>query len=58
MNLIYVRKVGYGVRRVEDLFGSLALERGSSIGQSMKSSGADEDLMLLRSILDKVLDTH
>jgi hypothetical protein len=43
---------------VEDLFGSLALERGSSIGQSMKSSGADEDLMLLRSILDKVLDTH
>lgn len=56
MNLIYIRKVGYGVRRTEDIFKTNALE--SSCESSIESSKACEsnDVEFLQNILYKVIN--
>lgn len=54
MNLVYIRKVGYGVRRVEDLFGPRAEEMPAANNGSTK--GTEDELVLLQALLDKVLE--
>lgn len=56
MNLIYIRKVGYGVRRTEDIFKTNTLE--SSCESSIESSKACEsnDVEFLQNILYKVIN--
>ena len=56
MNLIYIRKVGYGVRRTEDIFKTNTL--GSSCESSIESSKACEsnDVEFLQNILYKVIN--
>ena len=65
MNLIYIRKVGYGVRKVEDMYGpcgALNLETmntGSSGYESVKMRpGRDQELAMLKNLLDQVLENR
>ena len=65
MNLIYIRKVGYGVRKVEDMYGpcgALNLETmntGSSGYESVKMRpGCDQELAMLKNLLDQVLENR
>ena len=58
MNLIYVRKVGYGVRRVEDLFGSKVEGEAPAVSSAEACTKSQDELLVLKSLLDKVLENH
>ena len=56
MNLIYVRKVGYGVRRIEDIGMGVPVEsnyENSYISQG--TSGNDEDMQMLQNLLEQII---
>ncbi|MCQ4635141.1 aldehyde dehydrogenase family protein [Anaerovorax odorimutans] len=56
MNLIYIRKVGYGVRRIEDI--GLGIPEGSknkAAAQTATGTGNDESLQVLQKILEEAL---
>jgi acetaldehyde dehydrogenase (acetylating) len=57
MNLIYVRKVGYGVRKVEEI-GSGVLTEGktSRLDTAKTSDYSPEDLQMLQHILKKAIE--
>ena len=58
MNLIYVRKVGYGVRRMEDLFGPRPVEEASAVSSAGSCTKSQDELLVLKNLLDKVLENH
>ncbi len=51
MNLVYIRKVGYGVRTVEDLFGPQAV---GTVPGSSDAMGGQEGMQLLQNLLELV----
>lgn len=58
MNLIYIRKVGYGVRRIEDI--GMGIPEGSQAAAGADTAcrtHKDEDLQLLQQILEKALES-
>ena len=68
MNLVYIRKVGYGVRKAEDLFGAcgaLAVApavspqpSGNEVNTETEHVECAKELELLKNLLDQVLETH
>lgn len=59
MNLIYIRKVGYGVRRLEDMFGLRNVEKMPAVSKTAGAGTRSEDeLLMLRNLLDKVLENR
>ena len=54
MNLIYVRKVGYGVRRLEDLYDRSAL--GDAPAAAAPATGKEDELLVLKKLLDQMLE--
>ena len=57
MNLIYIRKVGYGVRRMEDLFGSNTNECAPAV-PAANAGSSNADVQLLKSLLDKMMESR
>ncbi|MGH4120557.1 aldehyde dehydrogenase family protein [Clostridium sp.] len=56
MNLIYIRKVGYGVRNIEDIIHGVYAEGKTPLPTVQKRSGYNsEDLEILKNILKKAL---
>ncbi len=56
MNLIYIRKVGYGVRKPEEMTSGVAQEEQSSAGETTSSPAYKlEDLQMLQQILQNVM---
>ena len=63
MNLVYIRKVGYGVRTVEDMFtfcnnGSAAKQNEQPSAAAAEHADCTEELDKLRDLLDHILETH
>ncbi|MGJ7919626.1 aldehyde dehydrogenase family protein [Neobacillus sp. LXY-4] len=59
MNLIYIRKVGYGVRKAEDITNGKLIEEVHSIGDKNQSTEYRlEDIEMLKQILIKAIDSH
>lgn len=56
MNLIYIRKVGYGVRRTEDIFKTNALESSCESGIESSKACESNDVEFLQNILYKVIN--
>lgn len=57
MNLIYTRKVGYGVRKTEDIVkGVLAEESSLYSAQAQKEAQDSENMQMLHSILKKAIE--
>lgn len=56
-NLIYIRKVGYGVRNIEDVI-SLAANKNSKITSNKNYSEGINSLELMEIILKKLLDNN
>lgn len=57
MNLIYVRKVGYGVRKIEEIVnGVLAEENNSSCVTTHKEENDSENIQMLHSLLKKAIE--
>ena len=62
MNLVYIRKVGYGVRTVEDMF-TFCKNESADVKQNEQAGAAEhsdcaEELDKLRDLLDHILETH
>jgi acetaldehyde dehydrogenase (acetylating) len=56
MNLIYIRKVGYGVRKAEEIANGVLAEKPSSTGDtSLSPTYKLEDLQMLQQILKNVI---
>ncbi len=56
MNLIYIRKVGYGVRNIEDIIHGVNTEEKNPLPDAQKLSAYNsEELQMLQDILKKVL---
>jgi acetaldehyde dehydrogenase (acetylating) len=56
MNLIYVRKVGYGVRSIDDIIHGVHTDKKTPLPDAQKLSGYNsEDLQMLQNILKKAL---
>ncbi|MBZ9622726.1 aldehyde dehydrogenase family protein [Clostridium sp. FP2] len=56
MNLIYIRKVGYGVRNIEDIIdGMITVEKTPPQGIAKQSEYNSEDIEKLQNILKKAL---
>jgi len=54
MNLIYVRKVGYGVRKTEEI--RILTEEKSSICQAVKAEEFNqENIQMLQRVLESVI---
>lgn len=54
MNLIYVRKVGYGVRQIKDI--GMGILGGDQPAQAEKTKDSDSDsLYMLQQILEQAL---
>ena len=67
MNLVYIRKVGYGVRKAEDLFGpdctfgtpAVQTQAPEPVGSAAKPHpGCEQELNLLKNLLDQVLENR
>ena len=64
MNLIYIRKVGYGVRQVEDMYGPCGALNLETMDPKPKYEevktrpGCDEELTMLKNLLDQVLENR
>ena len=64
MNLIYIRKVGYGVRQVEDMYGPCGALNLETLDPKPKYEevktrpGCDEELTMLKNLLDQVLENR
>ena len=68
MNLVYIRKVGYGVRKAEDLFGACGAlaaapavspqPSGNEVNTETEHVECAKELELLKNLLDQVLETH
>lgn len=57
MNLIYIRKVGYGVRKTEEIINGMLLEENHSIGgNNQPTEYSLEDIEMLKQILRKAID--
>jgi acetaldehyde dehydrogenase (acetylating) len=57
MNLIYVRKVGYGVRKTEEIIsGALAEEATSMCGSAQQEAYSPENIEMLQRILQKAIE--
>lgn len=57
MNLIYVRKVGYGVRKIENIFKNTCIRENKFMNYLDESNGNSIDsAQLLQEVLKKVLD--
>lgn len=57
MNLIYVRKVGYGVRKIEEIAKVVLPEEKSSMsGMAKKSEHCSDEVQMLHNILKKVIE--
>jgi len=57
MNLIYVRKVGYGVRKTEDIFKTSRVEETLSVNSIEDPKVCEPDnIEFLQSILKKVIE--
>ena len=63
-NLIYIRKVGYGVRQVEDMYGPCGALNLETLDPKPKYEevktrpGCDEELTMLKNLLDQVLENR
>ena len=58
MNLIYIRKVGFGVRRIEDI--GMGVPEGRQLqteGKAAAAADGDESLQMLQQILEKALES-
>jgi acetaldehyde dehydrogenase (acetylating) len=56
MNLIYIRKVGYGVRKIEDIIGGMHAEEKTPLPNAKeRSEYHSEDIQMLQEILRKAL---
>lgn len=56
MNLIYVRKVGYGVRKLEDIGSGILTEEKTNLGGIVNQEEyCSEDIQMLHDILKKVV---
>ncbi|MBR4411916.1 MAG: aldehyde dehydrogenase family protein [Firmicutes bacterium] len=53
MNLIYVRKVGYGVRRIEDI--GMGVPEGNNFVPVNNTSSNSEDMQMLQQLLEQIL---
>ena len=53
MNLIYIRKVGYGVRRIEDI--GMGVPEGNISGAVTNNSNNSEDMQMLQQLLEQIL---
>ncbi len=59
MNLVYIRKVGYGVRKVEDLFGPRTTECAPAVSKTKGTiTGSNEELLMLKELLGKVFENR
>ena len=57
MNLIYIRKIGYGVRNIEDIInGMLTEEKTPMRGMVKQLEYNPEDIQMLQDILKKILE--
>jgi hypothetical protein len=56
MNLIYIRKVGYGVRRIEDIgMGTPEGNLNSYVNDNAISSENNENMQMLQQLLEQIL---
>lgn len=53
MNLIYIRKVGYGVRRIEDI--GMGIPEGSSVSEQPYEDNSSENMQMLQQLLEQIL---
>jgi len=53
MNLIYIRKVGYGVRRIEDI--GMGVPEGNDHMAQVKPADNKEDMQMLQELLEQIL---
>lgn len=53
MNLIYVRKVGYGVRRIEDI--GMGVPEGNDYAAAVNTSNSSEETQMLQQLLEQIL---
>ena len=53
MNLIYIRKVGYGVRRIEDI--GMGVPEGNDHMAQAKPADNKEDMQMLQELLEQIL---
>ena len=53
MNLIYIRKVGYGVRRIEEI--GMGVPEGNNYAAAEKPSGNSEDMQMIQQLLEQIL---
>ena len=58
MNLIYIRKVGYGVRSIEDILGPCAAEHTAACGANAGQNSTGNELELLKDLFGKVLESR
>ncbi|WHY79518.1 aldehyde dehydrogenase family protein [Neobacillus sp. WH10] len=59
MNLIYIRKVGYGVRKTEEIRNGVLSEEALSVdGAAQSTAYKVEDIELLKSILKNAIEGH
>lgn len=57
MNLIYVRKVGYGVRKIEEIINGMPTEeKAPSAGKVKQPEYNSEDIQMLQNILKKAIE--
>ena len=57
MNLIYIRKVGYGVRKIEEIVGGVSSgEKNSMCGKLKSEEYSIEDIKMLQDILRKAME--
>lgn len=55
MNLIYVRKIGYGVRKVDEIVNTVEVKENSSYAVLNNNSNESDNFKLLESVLKKIL---
>lgn len=53
MNLIYIRKVGYGVRRIEDI--GMGVPEGNDHMTQVEPTDKKEDMQMLQELLEQIL---
>ena len=54
MNLIYIRKVGYGVRRIEDI--GMGIPEGASSSNLHDEDNSSENMQMLQKLLEQILN--
>lgn len=55
MNLVYIRKVGYGIRKVEEIFENKGKESGQGLSGCKSAESEDEKVKLLEEVLKKII---